>query len=163
MKIGDLARWAQCPTVTIRYYEKIGLMGGEQRDKNNYRIYGEEDAERLRFIMHCRNHGISIPAIRGLLALRDGATQGGQEAVQIIQAHVDSLKERRRSLDLLITSLSSLLALDKEDEAHGREIIDMLGRPCPHCPDYGQKADTPEDQRSVCLAHPSIRKSRSVF
>ena len=54
MKIGELAAQACCLTVTIRYYEKLGLLPNDKRDASNHRIYDEEDGERLRFILHCR-------------------------------------------------------------------------------------------------------------
>lgn len=71
MKIGELARLAGCQTVTIRYYEKEGLLPGPERSAGNYRIYGKDDLERLQFIRQCRICGISLAAIRQLLDFRD--------------------------------------------------------------------------------------------
>lgn len=66
MKIGELADKARCLAVTIRYYEKMGLLPNDKRDSANHRIYDEGDGERLRFILHCRNHKLPIQGIRKL-------------------------------------------------------------------------------------------------
>lgn len=40
MKIGELAKKADCPVETVRYYEKQGLLPKAQRElENNYRRY----------------------------------------------------------------------------------------------------------------------------
>lgn len=158
MKIGELARWARCQTVTIRYYEKMGLLSGTRRDANGHRIYDENDVERLRFILHCRNHGISLSDIRTLLKMRSEPGQTGGEAVLIIRKQIENLKRQRMSLDELIRSLSGLLD-ENGDASDGRSIIDVLGRPCPYCPDYQEKLHKGMklDSRSSLLAHPSGR------
>lgn len=71
MKIGELARRAGCQVPTVRYYEQEGLLGAPRRTEQNYRVYGEEDVERLQFIRHCREHQISLEEIRQLLDYRD--------------------------------------------------------------------------------------------
>lgn len=165
MKIGELAKWAQCPAVTIRYYEKIGLLTGDKRDRLNHRVYGAADIERLRFILHCRNHGISTPDIRVLLAMRDNYGEAEGDAAHILRTHIENLKKSRESLDRLIDSLTAILSADNGNDADSREIIDALGSPCPHCPDYQEKINKGliMDKRSSCLANPAIRKSHIAF
>ena len=48
VKIGELAKMTGCQVVTIRYYEKEGLLKRPERTERNYRLYGEEDMARLR-------------------------------------------------------------------------------------------------------------------
>lgn len=162
MKIGDLARLAHCPAVTIRYYEKIGLMPDERRDRQNHRRYDASDMERLRFIIHCRNHRIPLADIRILLNLKDGCGNGGTGAVSIIRSHIENLQSQRQSLNRLIASLSALLDFCGRDNGDGQEIIEVLGSPCPHCPDYAElisKGEKP-DCRAACLTGPAVRKGR---
>lgn len=165
MKIGKLAEWARCPAVTIRYYEKIGLLSGEKRDRLNHRIYDSEDIARLRLILHCRNHGISIKDIKTLLELRTCPGRPGLEAIKIISNQIDSLKKQRESLNQLIESLSRLLEATGLGNSDGMEIIDALESPCPYCPDYGEAAGHPSIPRdgAVSLANPAIRKRRDIF
>ena len=165
MKIGELAKRARCPAVTIRYYEKIGLLSGDKRDHLNHRVYGSEDIARLRLILHCRNHGISIKDIKTLLELKTRPGGTGLEAIEIIRNQIDNLKKQRESLDQLIESLSRVLDATEMGNADGMEIIDTLESPCPYCPDYGEGGDHPSILRdgAVCLANPAIRKRHEIF
>ena len=74
VKIGKLAKMTGCEVVTIRYYEKEGLLKEPERTEGNYRVYGEDAQERLRFIRHCRQHGMKLSEIRELLAFSDNPT-----------------------------------------------------------------------------------------
>lgn len=71
MKIGELARAAHCGTETIRFYEKEGLLPAPQRSEANYRTYGKDHLERLRFIRNCRVLDMTHDEIRTLLAFVD--------------------------------------------------------------------------------------------
>lgn len=42
IRIGELAQRTGCEVVTIRYYEKEGLLPEPARSSGNYRLYGEE-------------------------------------------------------------------------------------------------------------------------
>ena len=54
MTIGELARKTGCGIETIRYYEHEGLLPKPARTSGNFRRYGQEHAELLSFIRHCR-------------------------------------------------------------------------------------------------------------
>ena len=51
MFIHDLAQASGVSAKTIRYYESIGLLPAPPRAENNYRQYGADALERLRFIV----------------------------------------------------------------------------------------------------------------
>ena len=71
IRIGDLAKRSGCEVVTIRYYEKEGLLPKPARSGGNFRLYGEAHIERLQFIRHCRSLDMTLSEIRALLGLRD--------------------------------------------------------------------------------------------
>ncbi len=50
MNIGQLARRAGVPIDTVRYYERQQLLPTAARSAGGYRIFGEQDLRRLRFI-----------------------------------------------------------------------------------------------------------------
>ena len=60
MKIGELARAAQTPVETIRYYEREGLLPAPPRSAGNYRLYGDTHRQRLAFIRHCRGLDMTL-------------------------------------------------------------------------------------------------------
>lgn len=140
VKIGELAEKARCPSVTIRYYEKMGLLPNDKRSPANHRIYDERDGERLRFILHCRNHKIPLHHIKRLLDMRDGADAAdGAEAISLLARHIEDLKFQRQSLEKLIASLGYILRDIRGGTADGLEVLSVLGSPCPHCPDYEEQ------------------------
>ena len=53
---------------TIRYYEELGLLTPAARSEGDYRLYDEDDVERLRFIKDLRDDaGFSLAEISQLL------------------------------------------------------------------------------------------------
>ena len=68
MKIGELARRAQVPIDTVRYYEKHGLLPLPQRQPSGYRSYRSDDVARLRFVRRAKGLGFTLEEIRELLA-----------------------------------------------------------------------------------------------
>lgn len=159
MKIGELAGKARCLAVTIRYYEKMGLLPNEKRDASNHRIYDEEDGERLRFILHCRNHKIPIQGIRKLLDMRDGCGKENMEAARLLRSHIRALKLQREATDRLIESLTAILDGIDGSLANDDEVISALGSLCPHCPDYEEKIGKGRKmyERARFLASPAKR------
>ena len=165
MKIGDLAEWAKCPAVTIRYYEKIGLLSGDKRDRLNHRLYDHDDMERLRFIMHCRHHGIPMRDIRSLLAMGNNSGETGADGVAIIRKQIENLKKQRQSLDRLIESLSRVLDAAEPGDSNCRDVIEVLGSPCPDCADYmaGENEGIRKGKKAGELANPESRSCHNAF
>ena len=108
MKIGDLAKKTGCKVVTIRYYEKEGLLAEPERSDGNYRVYSEEDLERLEFIMHCRKHDMKLDEIKKLLAFRDKPQRDCTWVTDLIDTHIGNVDEQIRSLEHLKYHLEHL-------------------------------------------------------
>ena len=108
MKIGELAKRTGCKVVTVRYYEKEGLLAEPDRTQSNYRVYGKEDLERLEFIMHCRGHGMRLDAIRKLLAFRDQPQRDCTWVSDLVGAHIKNVEAQIASLEHLKGHLEQL-------------------------------------------------------
>lgn len=65
--IGELSRQVGISTGTIRYYERLGLLKPPQRTESQYRVYSQEDSERLRFIQKAKRFGLSLDEIKKLI------------------------------------------------------------------------------------------------
>jgi Cd(II)/Pb(II)-responsive transcriptional regulator len=108
MKIGELAQVAQCTVETIRYYEKEGLLAAPSRTAGNFRVYGPEHLERLRFIRNCRALDMSHEEIRTLLGLADQVEQGCGAVNDVVDQHIAHVDERMRELSHLKLQLTAL-------------------------------------------------------
>ena len=126
MKIGELAKLSGIQTVTIRFYEKEGLLDAPVRSDSNYRIYGNDDFERLRFIKHCRQHGIGLSDIRQLLAYKDNPQARCEFANALVKKHIVNVRVQIESLKRLQEQLEQLL--DCGQRKPGRGIIESLIR-----------------------------------
>lgn len=105
-KIGQLAKLADVTPDTIRYYEKQQMMDHEVRTEGGFRLYSENDLQRLKFIRYGRQLGFSLDAIRELLSIRiDPEHHTCQESKTIVQARlrevegmIAELRHMQRSL-----------------------------------------------------------------
>lgn len=108
MTIGELAKRTGCEVVTIRYYEKRGLLKKPDRSMANYRLYTEKDVERLRFIRHCRQHDMSLAEIGDLLRFRDAPAASCDWISALVDGHIAALEKRIAALEELKDDLSAL-------------------------------------------------------
>ncbi|MDR1051862.1 MAG: MerR family transcriptional regulator [Deltaproteobacteria bacterium] len=107
-RIGELARLADCQAVTIRYYEKEGLLADPVRGENGYRSYGRGDLERLLFIRHCRDHGIALSDVKFLLKLREAPEGDCLPVNEMVNKLVAQLDEQLKSIKTLKKNLETL-------------------------------------------------------
>ncbi len=121
MGIGALSRRTECNIETIRYYEKIGIMGTPDRTAGGNRIYDQELLKRLMLILRCRQLGFSIDEIRTLLSLVDGGTLSCAEVKDITEEHLTDVQQKIADLKKLERVLKKMVA-----ECSGTEI--------PECP-----------------------------
>jgi DNA-binding transcriptional MerR regulator len=68
LRIQQVAAEVGLTTRSIRYYEELGLLKPAARSEGSYRLYDEDDLERLRFIKGLRDDaGFSLAEIGQLL------------------------------------------------------------------------------------------------
>ena len=108
MTIGELASGSGCAIETIRYYEHEGLLPKPGRTSGNYRRYGQEHAELLSFIRHCRSLDMALNEIRILLRFRSAPDENCGEVNALLDTHIGHVKERIAELRSLEAQLSAL-------------------------------------------------------
>ena len=64
---------------TLRYYEKEGLLETPKRSANGYRLYGEEDLDRLNFISRSKDLGFSLRDIKEFMILTNDGRKPRKE------------------------------------------------------------------------------------
>lgn len=122
MKIGELARNAQCTVETVRYYEKAGLLAEPARTEGNFRVYGPEHQERLLLIRNCRALDMSHEEIHTLLRLAQRAEDGCGAVNAVFDqhiAHVDTRIGELTQLKLQLNTLRQRCSSDKGVDACG--------------------------------------------
>ncbi|MBB5016822.1 Cd(II)/Pb(II)-responsive transcriptional regulator [Chitinivorax tropicus] len=108
MKIGELAKLADCTVETIRYYEKEGLLPPSRRTDGNYRDFDASLVERLRLIRNCRLLDMTQEEIRAILNYRDHPNDNCQEVNALIDHHIGHVTARIQELQHLQEQLITL-------------------------------------------------------
>jgi Cd(II)/Pb(II)-responsive transcriptional regulator len=122
MKIGELARVAQCTVETVRYYEKEGLLSAPVRTAANYRSYSAAHVDRLRFIRNCRALDMTHEEIHALLALMDQPANDCGGVNQLLDAHINHVDVRIAELSQLKQQLCEL-----RQRCHSVQAMDACG------------------------------------
>ncbi|KLN98308.1 Zn(2+)-responsive transcriptional regulator [Moellerella wisconsensis] len=116
-KIGQLAKLANVTPDTIRFYEKQGLMGHQIRTEGGYRLFTEQDLQRLRFIRYAKQLGFTLETITELLSIRvDPAHHTCQESKQIVDERLADVESKIQELTIMRDSLKMLSAACCGDE-----------------------------------------------
>ena len=108
LKIGELAKRANCQIETIRYYERQGLIHVPERTEGNYRLYQDAHVERLRFIRQCRSLDMALDEIRTLLRFCDAPEENCGEVNALLDEHIGHVAKRVTELKAMEKRLKEL-------------------------------------------------------
>ena len=115
LTIGELAKAAEVPTSTVRFYEREGLLQPSARSASNYRLYTEVDLERLRFIRAAQATGFTLGDVKALL--RPAACGRVQS---LIEHRLDEVARRMAELRDVQRVLERSLRTCREHAPSGR-------------------------------------------
>ena len=136
LTIGRLAKQVSIGIETIRFYERQGLIEPPPRTDSNYRVYPEEEVNRLRFIKRAKNLGFTLSEIKELLFIRHDphATKADiknrtLDKLEAVKQKISDLTRIQKALEHLASSCEGhgplddcpiLDALDSDDAEHCR-------------------------------------------
>lgn len=107
-KIGEVVKKLNINRETIRYYENVGLLTENKRDKNGYRLYSEDEAEKIEFILMVKSYGFSLKEIKVIFDevyedILGGHVEGikiiVEEKIKELQVKIDALSETKKLLE----------------------------------------------------------------
>ncbi len=129
MKIGELAGRSGCSVQSIRYYEKELLLPSPKRSEGNYRLYSQTTLEQLMFIKRCRSIDLSLDEIRELNQFKASPDQPCDDINDIIEKHLEQVKDQIHELKGLQAQLLSLRkACAKNRKVEQCGILQTLSR-----------------------------------
>lgn len=125
--IGELAKRAGVNRETIRFYERIGLLPKPKRSQSRYRVYEQEQLQRLQFIIRAKGLGFSLTDVAGLLGIADGRIVRCSEVRDIAHERLRYIDSQIADLEKLGQSLRALLKqCGNSRRINGCPIIDVL-------------------------------------
>jgi DNA-binding transcriptional MerR regulator len=112
VRISELADGVGVPTSTVRYYERVGLLGAPARTVSGYRDYDEDAAARLLFVSRARKMGLSCDQIVELLPIWGGTncTAAHGRVGQLIEDKQIEIAARIAELEQFAAQLDAVRA-----------------------------------------------------
>lgn len=124
--VGRLSDHTGIKPVTIRYYEKVGLIPRVNRSESGYRLYTEADHSRLLFIRRSRKLGFSLDDIRELLSLTDQQQDSCASVDAKVEQQLDQVRARLKDLHAMECELERLSACCEGGAIMDCRIIETL-------------------------------------
>ena len=125
MNIGEVAKLAELPIKTIRYYEDIGFIQ-PKRSANGYRSFRQSDVHKLAFLGRARYLGFSIEDCRALLHLYADDTRASADVKRIAQEHLTRIDAKVKELQTMRHTLSHLIEACAGDDHPSCPILSDL-------------------------------------
>jgi len=114
--VAEFAQFARTTRDTLLYYDKIGLLQPESREKNNYRIYSTGQLAIVNFIRTCQSLGMTLADIRRMEATRTPELMDELLSQQIerINGAMEEWDRARKLLTVLKKNIHSVLHVDEK-------------------------------------------------
>jgi len=115
MQIGELARRTALTIDAIRFYEKRRLLPKPVRSTGRFRLYTDDDTERLRFIQQVQGLGFSLGEIKELIDLRTRKVDACESVRQLLKGKLSDVRAKMQELKRLESELmADLYKCDQE-------------------------------------------------
>lgn len=110
LTIGKLAKQAGLGIETVRFYERQGLIEPPPRTDSNYRIYPEEEVNRLKFIKRSKDLGFTLKEIKELLYLQHDPHATKADIKKRTEEKIVDIKKKVRDLVRIQEALEHLVS-----------------------------------------------------
>ena len=112
LTIGAVARLADVPAKTIRFYEETGVLPEAGRSESGYRLYTSDDVRRIRLIRRARILGLGLREIKELadLAFAESCRTFEEELLRVIDRRLAEIDRTIADLVALKEDLGQLKA-----------------------------------------------------
>ena len=126
LSIGELARRTGVHIETIRYFEKVGLLGEPGRTAGGHRVYAEQHVRALSFIKRARELGFTPDEVRTILTLGGPGKACCDEVQEIAVHHLEQVRRKIADLARLERLLASTVERCSGGHVPDCPVIDML-------------------------------------
>ena len=108
LTIGRLAKQVGLGIETVRFYERQGLIEPPPRTDSNYRIYPEEEVNRLKFIKRAKDLGFTLKEIKELLFIQHDPHATKADIKKRTVEKIEDIKNKVRDLTRIQEALEHL-------------------------------------------------------
>lgn len=104
MNIGEVSEKFNLSNDTLRYYEKIGLLGSIKKI-NGKRQYQDADIERINFVICMKKAGFTLDDIVKFISLYNSGDNTYDERIDMLYSQkkrlLEEIDEKKKTLDFL--------------------------------------------------------------
>ncbi len=116
MHIGAVAERTGLSLRTLRHYDDVGLVRPSGRSEGGFRLYTEEDVERLLLVRRMKPLGFTLEEMAGLLDVADRIAENdtGTDVGPLrerLEGYVTAAEQRRAELARKLDMADELIAL----------------------------------------------------
>ncbi len=128
LTVTNLARSCGLSRSSVLYYESMGLLKAARRSAGNYRVYGENDLQRLRQICIYRDAGLKLGDIRSILD-RPASHAAGVPERRLLQLNgeIEKLRDHQRAIARLLKETYRLRRMPMVTKEKWVEIMHAAG------------------------------------
>lgn len=116
MTIKEVASKFSLTNDTLRYYEKVGLIGPIKKNKSGIRDYQEEDLRRIEFIKCMRSAGIPIEILKKYVDLYDLGDSTKNERQKLLEEEKVKIETRIKTMQDTLDKLNYKIELYKTNK-----------------------------------------------
>ena len=98
MHIGELAERTGLSLRTIRHYDDVGLLPATARTDGGFRVYSEDDVERLMVIKQMKPLGFSLEEMAEILALLASPAKAVPEEAESLSGFLERAVHQRAKM-----------------------------------------------------------------
>ncbi len=117
MMIAEVSKKYKLSADTLRYYERIGLIPGVNRNKSGIRDYTEEDCKWVEFIKCMRSAGLPIEVLIEYVTL----FQQGDETIEVRKGLLT--EQRKHLMEKMEDVKKTIERLDYKIERYEQAVV----------------------------------------
>ena len=129
MTASVLAKKADVPLFTVRYYTRIGLLKPSRDLRNGYKVYKPTDRDRLKFISAAKELGFTLSEIEEILDHAAHSESPCPMVRDIVEKRLRENKEKIRELKRLQARLESAVDMwrsMKNSQPDGHSVCRLI-------------------------------------
>ncbi|WP_367295781.1 MerR family transcriptional regulator [Levilactobacillus yonginensis] len=112
MRIGEFAKAANVTIRTVRYYLECGLLPPEKRNKNNQRVFNDEDLHWITNLHYLREAGMSIVELQYYTTLVREGDSSLPQRIELMR------KQRKHVITAIAAKQEQLKVIDHKLERY---------------------------------------------
>ncbi len=124
-----LAKRADVPLFTVRYYTRIGLLKPSRDLRNGYKLYKPTDRDRLRFISAAKELGFTLAEIKDILGHAVHGDSPCPMVRDVVEKRIEENKAKIREMKRLQKRLEAAAEMWKKmknSEPDGHSVCRLI-------------------------------------